>query len=131
MPQAPLALRRWKRAEYQHLVGLGVSEGEPIGLIGGQLVVAEPKSAYHCSALSAAEYALRAVLPPAWIVRTQAPLSLVNLVDRVLEIYRDPAPGPSAPYGWRYRSVTTLTPPAVVAPLAFTSSRIAVADLPP
>jgi Uma2 family endonuclease len=56
---------------------------------------------------------------------------IVNLVDRVLEVYRDPGPGPSAVYGWRYRSVTTLAPPADVAPLAFTSSRIAVAGLLP
>ena len=55
----------------------------------------------------------------------------MNLVDRVLEVYRDPEPDPSAPYGWRYRSITVLAPPAVVAPLAFTSRRIAVADLLP
>ena len=54
---------------------------------------------------------------------------IVNLVDRVLEIHREPAPDPSALYGWRYRSVTTLTPPAFVVPLAFASARIAVTDL--
>ncbi len=42
---------------------------------------------------------------------------IVNLVDRVLEVYRDPGPDPAAIYGWRYRSVTTLLPPAVVVPL--------------
>jgi len=56
---------------------------------------------------------------------------IVNLVDRVLEIYRDPGPDPSALYGWRYRSVTSLAPPAFVVPLAFASSRIAIADLLP
>ena len=56
---------------------------------------------------------------------------IVNLIDRVLEVYRDPGQDPSAPYGWRYRSITVLAPPAVVAPLAFTSRRIAVADLLP
>ncbi len=170
---------------------LGVFEGEPLELIGGQLIVAEPKGAYHSSAVSSAEYALRAGLPSGWIVRTQQPVSLddesepepdlavvpgrpgdyrhahperpalavevsdsslhfdrqqkgslyaragiedywiVNLVDRALEIYRDPSPDPSAPYGWRYRSVITLVPPAVAVPLAFASSRIAVADLLP
>ena len=55
----------------------------------------------------------------------------MNLVDRLLEVHRDPEPDPSAPYGWRYRSVTALAPPALVTPLAFTSSRIAVADLLP
>jgi len=191
MTQTPLALRRWQRAEYERLVDLGVFQGEPIELIGGQLVVAEPQGAYHASAIGTAEYALRAVLPPGWTVRTQQPVSLddesepepdlavvpgvpadyrrshpacpvlalevaessldfdrrhkgslyaragiqdywiVNLVDRVVEVYRDPGPDPSAPYGWRYRSFATLTPPAVVVPLAFTSSQIAVADLLP
>ena len=191
MAQAPLTLRRWKRIEYDRLVHLGVFEGEPLELIGGQLIVAEPKGAYHSSAVSSAEYALRAGLPSGWIVRTQQPVSLddesepepdlavvpgrpgdyrhahperpalavevsdsslhfdrqqkgslyaragiedywiVNLVDRVLEIYRDPSPDPSALYGWQYRSVITLVPPAVAVPLAFASSRIAVADLLP
>ncbi len=191
MTQAPLTLRRWTRIEYDRLVDLGVFEGEPLELIGGQLIVAEPKGAYHSSAVSTAEYALRAGLPSGWIVRTQLPVSLddesepepdlvvvpgrpadyrhahperpalavevadsslhfdwqhkgslyaragiedywiVNLVDRVLEIYRDPSPDPSALYGWRYRSVTTLTPPAFVVPLAFASRRFAVADLLP
>src|SRR5437016_8061242 len=56
---------------------------------------------------------------------------IVNLVDRVLEIYRDPGPDPSVLYGWRYWSVTTLTPAAFAVPLAFASSRIAVTDLLP
>ena len=56
---------------------------------------------------------------------------IVNLVDRLLEAYRDPAPDGSAVYGWRYRSVTVLRPPATVVPLACASSPIAVADLLP
>jgi Uma2 family endonuclease len=191
MTQTPLTLRRWQRLEYDRLVGLGVFRGEPIELIGGQLVVAEPQGAYHAAAINQVEYALRAVLPPGWIVRVQAPVSLddesepepdlvvvqgrprdyrhahptqpalavevaesslefdrehkgslyaraaiqdywiVNLVDRVLEVYRDPGPAPSAAYGWRYRSTARLAPSAVVAPLAFTSIQIAVADLLP
>ena len=36
--------RRWSRQEYDRLVELGVlHEDEPIELIGGQMVVAEPK----------------------------------------------------------------------------------------
>jgi Uma2 family endonuclease len=191
MRQAPLTLRRWTRAEYDRLVELGVFEDEPIELIAGHLVVAEPKGSYHTSAVSQAEYAIRAMLPPGWIVRTQAPISLnddsepepdlvtvpgrpadyrdahptrpalaveiadsslafdrdakgslyaragiqdywiVNLVDRVLEVYRDPAPDPAAPYGWRFRSVTTLAPSAVVTPLAFAPRQIRVGDLLP
>ena len=56
---------------------------------------------------------------------------IVNLVNRVLEVYRDPGPDPSAYYGWRYRSVTTLAPPAAASPLAFPAIQIAVSDLLP
>ena len=63
MTQTPHTLRRWTRAEYDRLVDLGVFEGEPLELLGGQLIVAEPKGTYHSSAVSAADYALRAVLP--------------------------------------------------------------------
>jgi Uma2 family endonuclease len=191
MAQAPLTLRRWKRVEYDRLVDLGVFEHEPLELIGGHLVVAEPKGAYHSSAVATVDYALRAVLPAGWIVRIQDAVALddesepepdlvvvpgrpgdyrhahparpalvievadsslafdrhrkgslyaraklqeywiVNLVDRVLEVYRDPGPDPAAAYGWRYRSAVTLRPPEVAVPLAFASSRIAVADLLP
>jgi hypothetical protein len=41
--QTPHTLRRWTRAEYDRLVDLGVFEGEPLELLGGQLIVAEPK----------------------------------------------------------------------------------------
>jgi len=189
--QAPLTLRRWKRVEYDRLVDLGTFDNDPIELIGGHLVVAEPKGSYHTSAVGAAEYAVRAALPPGWIVRTQAPVALddesepepdlavvpgrpgdyrdahptqpalaievadsrlafdrvqkgslyaraglpdywiLNLIERVLEVYRDPVPDPSAPHGWHYRSMTTLAPSDVVTPLAVPSRPIAVSNLLP
>src|SRR5215510_578235 len=191
MSDSTLVVRRWTRAEYDRLVGLGAVEGDPIELIAGQLVVAEPHSAYHASIIRTVDYALRAVLPPGWIVSVQLPISLdeesepepdlavvpgrptdyreehpgaseliievadssvafdrlhkgslyaragirdywiVNLAERVLEVYRHPGPDPSAPYGWRYLSVETLTPPVSVTPLAFGLARLAVADLLP
>ena len=56
---------------------------------------------------------------------------IVNLIDRVLEVYRDPVLDASARYGWRYRSVQILTPPVAIAPLAMLSTPILVADLLP
>jgi len=56
---------------------------------------------------------------------------ILNLVDRVLEVYRDPAPNASAPYGWRYRVVERLTSAATVSPLALPSVRIPVRDFLP
>jgi len=56
---------------------------------------------------------------------------IVNLVDRVLEVYRDPVQDSAAAFGWRYRSLETLAPEASVAPLVLPSARIRVADLLP
>ena len=43
---------------------------------------------------------------------------IVNLVDRVVEVYRDPGADLTAPYGWRYMSVERFTPPSSVAAIA-------------
>ena len=64
----------------------------------------------------------RADLPEYWIV---------NLVDRVLEVYREPTPAPGTPGGWRYATVLVLDAAGVLAPLAAPAARIRVADLLP
>lgn len=162
MTQPPHTVRRWNRAEYDRLVEIGVFDGDPIELLGGQLLVAEPPRRYHASAVSSAAYALMVALPQGWIVRTRLPVWLddesepepdlvvvpghpadyrlahparpvllievaesslafdreikgslyaragiqdywiVNLIDRALEVYRDPAPDASAPHAWSY-----------------------------
>ena len=56
---------------------------------------------------------------------------IVNLVDRVLEVRRDPVPSHTAAYGWIYATVTTLPAGATVFPLAAPGAGIAVADLLP
>ena len=43
MTGLPLTLRRWTRHEYEKLVDLGLFQRDPVELIGGQLVVAEPQ----------------------------------------------------------------------------------------
>src|SRR5436309_3211591 len=69
MKQIPLTLRRWSRAEYDRLVELGVLHGEPVELVGGQLVVAEPQGSYHASVLGAAGGAHRGERSPAVAIR--------------------------------------------------------------
>ncbi len=56
---------------------------------------------------------------------------IVNLVDRCLEVYREPVADAVAPHGWRYASPTTLHPGNSVSPLAAPDARIPVADLLP
>ena len=76
MRQAPFTSKHWRRMEYERLVDLGVFEGEPLELIGGQLIVAEPKGSPHAAGVEMAGEALRAALPPGWVVRMQNPVAL-------------------------------------------------------
>ena len=51
MSASPIRTRRWTRREYHRLIELGIlHEDEPIELLGGQLVVSEPKSSLHSTA---------------------------------------------------------------------------------
>jgi Uma2 family endonuclease len=54
---------------------------------------------------------------------------IVNLVDRVLEVYREPGRDPNAVYGWRYQAVTVHGPEASASPLAATHASVRVADV--
>ena len=56
---------------------------------------------------------------------------IVNLADRVVEVYREPGPDVTAVYGWAYRSLQRLSAEQSVTPLAAPTARIAVADLLP
>ena len=184
--------RRWTRAEYEHLIEIGIFRpGEPVELMDGDLVVSEPQGTAHCTAIGLVEDALRAALPAGWFVRSQGPLALdddsepepdvalipgarrayaqqhparpalvievsesslaldrdykgslyarahlddywiVNLIDRVVEVYRQPVPDSSAPYGWRYASREVLAHDASVELLAVPSLRLRVSDLLP
>ena len=76
MKQAPFTSRHWRRVEYERLVDLGVFEGEPLELIGGQLIVAEPKGSPHATGVEMAGEALRSAVPAGWTVRMQNPIAL-------------------------------------------------------
>ena len=56
---------------------------------------------------------------------------IVNLVDRVLEIYRTPTLDATAAFGWRYASTLVLGPESVIAPLAAPGAAVRVASLLP
>src|SRR5262245_15851941 len=56
---------------------------------------------------------------------------IVNLVNRQLEVYRNPVADSSAPSGFRYADVTIHGPGDFVSPLAAPPARVAVADLLP
>jgi Uma2 family endonuclease len=191
MKQAPFTSKHWRRVEYERLVDLGVFDGEPLELIGGQLIVAEPHGSPHAAAIGMTGDAVRAALPPGWIVRIQTPIALddesapepdvavvrgrhadyrdahparaalvvevaesslafdrvqkgslyaragiadywiVNLEDRVVEVYRDPIPDLTAPFGWRYSSVERMRPAALLTLLHLPQAAVPVAALLP
>ena len=56
---------------------------------------------------------------------------ILNLPDQVLEVYREPAAAPHAPYGHRYGATITLAPRDTVSPLAVPTAAILVASLLP
>lgn len=184
--------RRWTRVEYEKLIDLGIFQpGEPIELIGGELVVAEPQGAAHYTAICKTAKALEAAFGGGWVVRTQGPIGLdeesepepdvavvpggledyrsghpsrpgltvevaeatlgsdrerkgslyaragledywvLNLKDSVLEVYREPAPDPSAPFDWRYARREVFDSAAHVSPLAAPGASILVRALLP
>ena len=188
----PVRTRQWTRAEYDRLIEIGVFRaGDPVELLGGALIVAEPQSGPHYTAIRLVEEALRRAFGPDWQIRNQGPIALddesepepdvavaagsvrdysrehparpvlivevaasslsldrdhkgslyaragladywiVNLVSRVLEVYREPVPDAAAAFGWRYRSIRTLDVEGAVAPLAAPTAVIRVADLLP
>src|SRR5437667_11451164 len=69
--------RRWTRAEYDRLIDIGVClPGEPLELLGGELIVSEPQGSAHYTAIGLVEDALRSALGPGWLVRSQGPIEL-------------------------------------------------------
>jgi Uma2 family endonuclease len=77
MTTYPVRTRRWSRSEYEHLIKAGVLRpGDPVELLGGDLVVSEPQGSAHYTAIILATDVLRAVLGPGWLVRSQGPVAL-------------------------------------------------------
>src|SRR2546427_12901237 len=77
MSRPELQVRRWKRVEYERLVDKGVFEpGERVELIDGLLVVAEPQSSPHYTAIRLVERALARAFGEGWDVRSHAPIAL-------------------------------------------------------
>lgn len=187
--ETAIRTRRWSRHEYDRLIGVGIlHEDEPVELLAGRLIVAEPKHPPHAVATGLVADALRRAFGAGWTIRVQEPIALdrrsepepdiavvpggprdyraahpahpvvvveiaetslrldrgikyrlyaragladywiVNLVDGVLEVYREPW---REGRRWRYRTVAILGREASITPLAAPAARIAVADLLP
>jgi Uma2 family endonuclease len=178
------------RATYDRIVEHGIlGPDDKVELLGGRLIVAEPKYSPHATAVLLVAETLRRIFRDGWHIRTEAPLALgqfsepepdvcvvrgeirdyrdahpthaglvvevaesslrldrtikkniyaaagiadywiVNLVERVLEVYREPVEVRRRRR--EYRRVVTLGPDEVVIPLAAPDAHIRVADLLP
>ena len=192
MATYPVGTRRWTRAEYDRLIEVGILQpGDPVELLGGELMVAEPQGSRHYTSVGLVEDALRAAFGTGWVIRSQGPVALddesepepdvavvpgtrrdysgehparpvlvvevsdsslsldrerkgslyaraglddywiVNLVDRMLEIYREPVADRSVIYGWRYASRIVLGRDVSATPLAAPTASIVVRALLP
>ncbi|GMU55905.1 MAG: hypothetical protein AMXMBFR33_50510 [Candidatus Xenobia bacterium] len=62
----------------------------------------------------------RAQIPDYWIL---------NVADRQVEVYREPAEDPSGFFGWKYQSLTILRPGQTVTPCALTAAPLDVEEM--
>jgi Uma2 family endonuclease len=188
--RARIRTRRWTRREYDRLVEAGfLREDDPVELVAGRLLVAEPQHDLHARAVELAAEALREAFGSGWRIRVQLPLALgaasepepdvavvkgaprdgppghpttaallvevaqtslhvdrglkardyaragiadywiVNLVDRVVEVHREPAA--ERPRRFGYRNVRVALPGEILTPLALPSVQLAVGSVLP
>ena len=72
-----MAQRRWTRVEYDRLIEAGFFRpGDPVELLGGCLMVAEPQGSAHFTSIRLVEDALRGAFGAGWEVRVQGPVAL-------------------------------------------------------
>jgi Uma2 family endonuclease len=77
MTTYPVRTRRWTRAEYDRLIDVGIlGPGDPVELLGGELMVAEPQGSRHYTSVGLVEDALRVAFGTGWVIRSQGPVAL-------------------------------------------------------
>ena len=77
MTTYPIRTRRWTRREYRKLGELGIlPEDEPVELLDGQLIVAEPKGRPHVTVVALTARALQRAFGEGWFVFAQEPIAL-------------------------------------------------------
>ena len=74
--ESDVRTRRWRRAEYDQLVELGMFHGERLELLDGLLVVGEPQGSLHMAAVMHIGKVLEAAFGPGFHARLHGPLAL-------------------------------------------------------
>lgn len=113
----PVTTRRWRRAEYDRLVDLGMFEGERLELLDGLLVVREPQKSPHAATVTQVAHVVGAAFGAGWHARVQAPVAL----DDDSEPEPDVAIVPGTPRDYVREHPST---PALVVEVADSSLRL-------
>src|SRR6266849_2543083 len=122
MATYPTRTRRWTRAEYDRLIDIGFFQTDDrIELIGGELIVAEPQSAEHYTAIRKSARALEAAFGRGWEVRQQGPIALDDESEPEPDIAV--VPGGSDDYRHAHPSRPALTMEISVSSLAIDRER--------
>ncbi len=67
-------VRRWTTAEFEHLIEIGVFEGQRAELIDGEIIEMSPMLEPHAQSLALTHAYIATVFPlPEWIIRNQSP----------------------------------------------------------
>jgi Uma2 family endonuclease len=192
MSIAKPSFRRWTRAEYYQMAGLGLFRSQRVELIEGEIIQMPPQKNFHAIAIGLGEKAFDVAFGLGFWIRQQLPLHvrirsapepdlavvpggprdyaaidhpttallvmeisdttlaydrgrkaslyarggitdywILNLVDRHLEIHRNPVADSSHRHGFRFADAMILTATDYATPLAAPQARILVADLLP
>jgi Uma2 family endonuclease len=119
--QLPVALDEESEAEPDLSIVAGtLGEADPAIPSRALLIVEVSESSLTLDRTEKASLYARTGIREYWII---------NLVERVLEVHREPVPEPSAPYGWRYRTIHRFAAGEFVSPVAAGRARVAVAQL--
>ncbi|MGH2583857.1 MAG: Uma2 family endonuclease [Dehalococcoidia bacterium] len=110
-PEPDLAVVRGSRRDYR--------SGHPDGAV---LVIEVSDSTLALDRSWKASVYARAGIPEYWII---------NLVDRIAEVYRDPAPDAAALLGYGYRQRLSFGPDGALSVLGIADASVAVRDLLP
>jgi Uma2 family endonuclease len=99
----PLAVHRFTVEQYHRMIETGVlTEDDRVELLEGWIVDKMPQHPGHAGAISVLEARLRDLLPKAWVVRAQSPITLEDsepepdlaVVKGPVERYLTAHPGP-------------------------------------
>ncbi len=122
----------WVRSQFPLTLGLSSDPEPDVSVVPGRLedYTDHPTTALLIAEVSDTSLAFdRGAKAILYAAAGIADYWVVNLNDHQVEVFRDPQPDPTQPFGARYMQVTIHRTGASIAPLAMPQALVAVADL--